>query len=234
MGSAAHTCGSLRTSDCLRGRAASSTRSANPCGAVGPGCAGWYTADMISQTKAFVIVPFAALLTITGCVTTRQPAQTTTTKSTSGTMTAEASSAATPSSTATSTRVAVALPESCTADPAGGFGLTGVEVSPAAGHPDGAKTVRWITNTPIPKIGTVAFTLTSGSILRGLKFNDGEVVGNYVFHTRAAKQDNIAIPPGTDGNTVSVFIPASAAPELGTTWSADLEVDGHSTGKCAP
>jgi len=58
------------------------------------------------------------------------------------------------------------------------------------------------------------------------------VGGNYVFHTKAAELDNIAIPPGADGN--SVFIPAADAPELGTTWFADLEVDGHSTGKCAP
>jgi len=47
------------------------------------------------------------------------------------------------------------LPESCTA-------------TPAAGHPDGgAKTVRWTTNAPIPKSGTVVFVLASRSILRG-------------------------------------------------------------------
>lgn len=189
---------------------------------------------MTSQTKAFIVIPFAALITITACVSTSQPTQTTTTKSTAGTTTAAESSTATPNHTASTASAAVALPESCTAIPTSEFGLTGVEVTPAAGHPDGAKTVRWTTNGPIPKSGTVAFTLTSGSILRGLKFNDGEVVGNYVFHTKAANQDNITIPPGTDGNTVSVFIPAAAAPELGTTWSADLEVDGHTTGKCTP
>jgi len=191
---------------------------------------------MTSPTKAFAVIPFATLLTVTGCVSTEQPKRPATTKSSTGTTTTEvvSSSPAPTSSSSSSSGTAAALPESCTTTPTGAFGLTGVEVTPAAGHPDGAKTVRWTTNSPIPKSGTIAFTLTSGSILRGLKFNDGEVVGNYVFHIKAAHQDNVTIPPGTDGNTVSVFIPAAAAPELGSTWSADLEVDGRSTGKCAP
>lgn len=193
-----------------------------------------YTAEVTSQTKAFVIIPFVALLTATACGGAGQPKQTTARQSSTRTTAADLSSTPSTTGTSSTTSAAAALPESCTASPAGGFGLTGVEVTPAAGHPDGAKTVRWTTNSPIPKTGTVAFTLTSGSILRGLKFNDGEVVGNYVFHTKAANQDNITIPPGTDGNTVSVFISAAAAPELGSTWSADLEVDGHSTGKCTP
>ncbi|MFV8172444.1 MULTISPECIES: hypothetical protein [Mycolicibacterium] len=143
----------------------------------------------------------------------------------------ESSSATTAVDTPTA---AAALPESCTATPAGPFGLTGVEVTPVAGHPDGAKTVRWTTNSPFPTTGTVAFTLVSGTIMRGVKFNDGELIGNYVFHATGAPQDNLTIPPSFDGNTVSAFIPAAAAPELGDTWSADVEVDAESTGKCAP
>lgn len=184
---------------------------------------------VLSAIAAVAVLPIAAC----GGVTVQ------TTKTT--TMTRASSSAATttavePSGTVatTTTAAAAAFPESCTTTPAGAFGLTGVEVTPAAGHPDGAKTVRWTTNSPIPATGTVAFTVKSGSVLRGVKFDAGQVVGNYVFHMKAANQDNITIPPGVDGDTVSVFIPAAAAGELGASWTADLEVDGRSTGKCAP
>lgn len=179
---------------------------------------------------ALSAIATAVVLPIAACGGAAQPAETTTAEASSSAVT----TAETSSPVATTTTAAASLPESCTATPAGAFGLTEVEVTRAAGHPDGAKTVRWTTNSPIPSAGTVAFTLTSGSILRGVKFNDGEVIANYVFHMKAANQDNITIPPGIDGSTVSVFIPAAAAPELGSTWSADLEVDGHSTGKCAP
>lgn len=137
------------------------------------------------------------------------------------------------SSTIATTSAAVSLPESCTATPAGPFGLTGVELTPAAGHTDGAKTVRWTTNAPIPA-GKVAFTLVSGTIMRGVKFSDGELIENYVFHATGAPQDDLTIPPSSDGNTVSAVIPAAAAEELGDTWSANVEVDGEATGKCAP
>lgn len=84
--------------------------------------------------------------------------------------------------TTTTTAAAATLPESCIATPTGEFGLTQVEITPAAGHPDGAKTVRWTASFPIPATGTVAFSLTSGSVLRGVKFDDGEVIGIYVFY----------------------------------------------------
>jgi len=174
----------------------------------------------------------AAVLPIAACGgVTVQTTKTTTVKASSS---AATTTAVEPSGTVATTTVPAAFPESCTATPAGAFGLTGVEVTPAAGHPDGAKTVRWTTNSPIPATGTVAFTLKSGSVLRGVKFDAGQVVGNYVFHIKAAHQDNITIPPGLDGDTVSVFIPSAAAGELGASWTADLEVDGRSTGKCAP
>lgn len=182
---------------------------------------------ILSAIATATVLPIAAC----GGVTVQTTKTTTTVKPSSS---ATTTTAVEPSGTVATTTVAAAFPESCTATPAGAFGLTGVEVTPAAGHPDGAKTVRWTTNSPIPAAGTVAFTLKSGSVLRGVKFDAGQVVGNYVFHMKAANQDNITIPPGIDGDTVSVFIPAAAAGELGTSWTADLEVDGHSTGKCVP
>ena len=132
-----------------------------------------------------------------------------------------------------------AMPSSCTATPSGGFGLTNVEVRPAVGHPDGAKTIVWTTNAPVPTSGEVAFTLRSGEILRGLKYLDGEVVANYVFHADTGSQDNIDAPPRVDGTSYSVFIPAIAAPKLGSTWTADLETATattrlKSTGQCTP
>lgn len=194
-----------------------------------------YTAEMTSPTKALVAaVPLTGLLIITACNAPHQPAGTTPAPAASSTTSSTASTSTQSPSSASTAKATASLPESCTATPAGAFGLTGVELTPAAGHPDGAKTVRWTTNGPIPATGTVAFTLTSGAILRGVKFDNGTVIGNYVFHTKAAKQDNITIPPGVEGNTISVFIPAADAPELGSAWSADLEVDGHSTGKCVP
>lgn len=174
---------------------------------------------ILSAIATATVLPIAACGGAAVQTTTSSVATTTTAAESSGTVAPTA---------------AAAFPESCTATPAGSFGLTGVEVTPAAGHPDGAKTVRWSTNSPIPATGTVAFTLKSGSVLRGVKFDGGQVVGNYVFHIKAAHQDNITIPPRIDGDTVSVFIPAAAAGELGASWSADLEVDGRSTGKCAP
>ncbi|HRD11735.1 MAG TPA: hypothetical protein PLI79_07725 [Mycobacterium sp.] len=49
--------------------------------------------------------------------------------------------------------------------------------------------------------------------------------------TPAGHEKKLAASTARD--VTSVFIPADA-PELGSAWSADLEVDGLSTGKCVP
>ncbi|TGB35924.1 hypothetical protein [Mycolicibacterium peregrinum] len=189
---------------------------------------------MISPTKAFTgAIPLAALLSVTACGGTQQAAKTSPAEA-SSTAASTTQALDTESTSAPATNSATALPESCTATPAGAFGLTRVDLTPAAGHSDGAKTVRWTTNSPMPVTGTVAFTLVSGTIMRGVKFNDGALIANYVFHPTVAPQDNLTIPPQTDGNTVSALIPAAAVAELGSTWSADVEVDAESTGKCVP
>ncbi|WP_415849863.1 hypothetical protein [Tsukamurella ocularis] len=175
---------------------------------------------------------------------TAAPAPSTTTAtSTTGTSAKPAASSPKPSaSTTSSTKPSSAVssaapagfPESCSVTPAGEFGLTGVEVTRAAGHPDGAKSVRWTTNSAIPKTGKVSFTLTSGSVMRGVSYLDGRLIANYIFRMKEAKQENITIPPGLVGNELSVFIPAADAKNLGTSWVADLEIDARSTGECKP
>lgn len=122
-------------------------------------------------------------------------------------------------------------------NPAPGFGLTRVEIRDgAAGHPAGAKLLRWEFDGPIPG-GVVAFTATlTGAdgkpVMRGVKFIDGTVAANYVF--AGAKQDNITIPPDLDDGSLGVFIPAAVGTSIGPdfNWSADLEVEGKSVGGC--
>lgn len=82
--------------------------------------------------------------------------------------------------------------------------------------------------------GTVAFTLMSGSLLRGLKFQDGEVIANYAFPMNGGEQKNISTPPYIAPPKYGVVISADDASQLGSTWVADLEVDGKSTGQCTP
>lgn len=125
---------------------------------------------------------------------------------------------------------------SCEATPTGAFGLTKVEVT------NGGRNVTWHTNTPIPAAGAVAFTLTAGNLMRGLKYLDGKVIANYLSHTSTGAQDNVSNPPtvGDGGKSYRVVIPPLYVTDLADagSWTADLEVmDGtsgmESTGKCS-
>jgi hypothetical protein len=138
----------------------------------------------------------------------------------------------------------VSLPADCESVPTGDPGLTRVTVEPAVGHPPGAQSITWQTNSPIPDRGVAAFTWTSGNVLRGLKYLDGEIIANYVSYIdySGRPQRNIEIPPATNENSYTVFVPAADAADLGTSWVADLEVDEmqsassrpESTGQCVP
>ncbi|USC16248.1 hypothetical protein [Rhodococcus sp. 11-3] len=125
----------------------------------------------------------------------------------------------------------------CAVTPMAYPGLTEVDVQDGAtGHPSGAKTITWHWDGDI-STGTVAFTATMSGpngqpITRGVKLIDGEVIANYVFS--GARQENISIPPRWNDASISVALPAASGTILGSSfnWSADLEVDGESTGKC--
>ncbi|WP_270483375.1 MULTISPECIES: hypothetical protein [Gordonia] len=117
---------------------------------------------------------------------------------------------------------------SCQATPGGTLGLTSVEVT------NGGHNITWHTNAPIPDSGVVAFTLTAGTLVRGLKYSDGRVIANYLFHMSTATQDDVSNPPTvTDGGrSYRVVVPPLYVTDLedAGSWTADLEVMSDSTG----
>lgn len=128
--------------------------------------------------------------------------------------------------------------DSCS-DPAGDGGaldLTSVALERSG---DGIR-VTWTTASPPPASGSVLYSVTAarpdGSTVQqfGLKYQDGQQIGFFVFNFGSANQENLEGQVDGSGTTVTALFDSPSVGDLGEQfrWQATTGVDGGDVDDC--